>query len=103
MKFLGGDSELQNTTKVNINEGKLPNDLKTKWIERIYEQNSRADKLNKFPDLLAFLLERKIMLEYNEDKLESTSEANLNAKTCSQTGRSPTVSSNERKNNTFTS
>ena len=50
------------------------------WIERIYEQTSRIDKLNKFPDLPAFLLERKLMLEYNQDKLESTSEANLNAK-----------------------
>ena len=48
------------------------------WIEPIYEQNSRVDKLNKIPDL-AFLLKRKLMLEYNEDKLESTSEPNLNA------------------------
>ena len=47
--------------------------------------------------------EQEIMLELNEDKLESTSEANLNAKTCSQTGRSPSVSSNESNNNTFTS
>ena len=80
MKFLGRESELQNTTIVNIIERKLPNDLKMKWIERIYEQNSRVDKLNKFPDLLAFLLERKLMLEYNEDKLESTSEPSRTAK-----------------------
>ena len=43
MQFLGKESELQNTTIVNIIEGKLPNDLKMKWIERIYEQNSRVD------------------------------------------------------------
>ena len=47
--------------------------------------------------------EQEIMMEHNEDKLESTSEANLNAKTCSQTGRSPSVSSNESNNNTLTS
>ena len=41
MKFL--DSELQNTTIDNIIERKLPNDLKLKWIERIYEQNSKVD------------------------------------------------------------
>ena len=74
MKFLGRDSEWQNTTIVNIIEGKLLKDLKKKWKERIYKQNSRGDKLNKFPDLLAFLLERKMMFEYNADKLESTSE-----------------------------
>ena len=80
IKFLGRESELQNTTIVNIIEGKLANDLKMKWIERIYEQNSRVDKMNKLPDLLAFLLERKLMLEYNEDKLDSTSKPNLTAK-----------------------
>ena len=66
MKFLGRDSELKNTTIVNIIEGTLPNDLEMKWIERIYVQNRRVDKLNKFPDLLSFLLER--MLERKKKK-----------------------------------
>ena len=47
---------------------------------RVYEQNSKVDKLNKFTGLLAVLLERKMMLEDNEDKLESTSEPNIYAK-----------------------
>ena len=51
-----------------------------KCTERIYEQNSEVDKMNKFRDLLAFLLEHKLMLEYNEHKLKSTSEPNLNGK-----------------------
>ena len=43
MKFLGRESELQNTTIVNIIEGKLPNDLKMKWIERM---NKTAELTN---------------------------------------------------------
>ena len=62
--YLGREAEIQNSTIIGLIEEKLPDDLKRKWVERIYEKNSPVDKKDKFPGFLKFLLERKLIIEY---------------------------------------
>ena len=56
---MGRESEIENSTIISIIEEMLPNVLRIKWIERIYEKESTIDEKDKFPGCLKFLLERK--------------------------------------------
>ena len=64
LKYLGREAEIKNSTIISIIEEKLPDDLRRKWIERIYDKDSKIDKSDKFPGFLKFLLERKMVIEY---------------------------------------
>ena len=64
LKYLGRESEIKNSTIISIIEEKLPDELRRKWIERIYDKESTIDKRDKFPGYLKFLLERKMVIEY---------------------------------------
>ena len=61
---MGRESEIKNSTIISIFEEKLPDELRRKWIERIYDKESTIDKRDKFPGFLKFLLERKMVIEY---------------------------------------
>ena len=64
LKYLNRESEIKNSTIISIIEEKLPDELRRKWIERIYDKDSTIDKKDKFPGFLKFLLERKMVIEY---------------------------------------
>ena len=64
LKYLGRESEIKNSTIISIIEEKLPDELRRKWIERIYDKESTIDKRDKFPGFFKFLLEKKMVIEY---------------------------------------
>ena len=48
LKYLNRESEIKNSTIISIIEEKLPDELRRKWIERIYDKDSTIDKKDKF-------------------------------------------------------
>ena len=64
LKYLGRESEIKNSTTISIIEEKLPDELRRKLIERIYDKESTNDKRDKFSGFLKFLLEREMVIEY---------------------------------------
>ena len=63
------DRELSNSTAVSIIEERMPLNIKIKWAEKVKKSTSTIEDTNKFPALMAFLLEQKRILEYLLDDL----------------------------------
>ena len=64
VKYLRRESEIKKSTIISIIEEKLPDEFRRKWIEQISDKESTFDKRDKFPGFLKFLLERKMVIEY---------------------------------------
>ena len=92
LKYLGREPGIKNSTIISIIEEKLPDDLRKKWIERIYEKDSAIDKGDKFPGFLKFLLERKMVVEYDLNLLKRNKEevkANVRLNLVGDSGQKP--------------
>ena len=64
-KYPGWEPEIKNSTFVSIIEEKLPEKLRKKWIERIYEKDGTIENGEEFPEFLKFLFDRKTVVEYD--------------------------------------
>ena len=64
LKRLGLEAEITTTSSVSIIERKLPNDIKKEWSKIVCSSVQSVDKSNKFPVLLAFLLDQRKIIEY---------------------------------------
>ena len=69
----GIKSEISNTTTVSLIEEKLPRNVKREWARRINCKDSKVDSINKFESLLEFLLEEKLVVNYESADLRSSS------------------------------
>ena len=65
MSYLELETEIKNSTTISISEEKMPEELRKKCIEIIYDKESAIDKGDNFPGFLKFLLERKMVVEYD--------------------------------------
>ena len=73
LERLNLEREISNTSTVSMIEEKLPNDVYEKWAEKVKGCNgANIDKLNKFPALLEFLVERKSVIEYMSTDLRAS-------------------------------
>ena len=61
---LGLEKEITTTSSVSVIEKKLPPDIKREWAKLITSSSS-AEKTNKFPSLLKFLINQKKAMEYD--------------------------------------
>ena len=65
MKYLERETEIKNSTIISISEEKMPEELRKKCIEIIYDKESAIDEGDNFPGFQKFLLERKMVVEYD--------------------------------------
>ena len=72
LKRLGLEAEITTTSSVSVIERKLPNDIKKEWSKIVCSSVELVDKSNKFPSLLAFLLDQRKIIEYETAELRVT-------------------------------
>lgn len=73
LKRLGQEKKITTTISVSVIEKKLPTDVKKEWAKFVSSDHSTANKTNKFPSLLKFLLTKKQAIEYENAELRNDS------------------------------
>ena len=63
------EKEISNANVVSIIENKLPRYMAERWYLKMYEDESKIDRKNKFPSLLSFLKTERDALEYGISEL----------------------------------
>ena len=75
---LGIQMEMSNTITLSLIEEKLPNNIRREWSKELNKEESKIDKLDKFPHFLKFLIEQKRILEYEMSELRITDNEPVN-------------------------
>ena len=92
LKMMGKESEINNSTIVSIIEEILPTDIETEWVKMITTKGNEHIKENKFPALLALLLEFKERLEYKNCNIRNdtaTNKISTHHVSTKETGKTP--------------